>query len=117
MTADFEKLCIQTKNTAFVLLDQWDAEPDPDIDIAAEVLKKALDHTVPSFEEIDDDWTWQILTQVPDLFTNTGTEYTIDMNVPAAVWKAVHLRIGNAIRDDIRERLGELGIGEGGPRI
>jgi hypothetical protein len=115
MTADFEMLCTQTKNSAFILLEDWDAEFDPEIDVVDEVLNQALAATLPPIEDLDGEWIMQMMWQVPDLLVDT--EYSEGMDVNKATWTAVYIRIGDTIRDDVRARAGELGLDPGSMRI
>ncbi|MGV8856136.1 MAG: hypothetical protein ACOH2L_15995 [Devosia sp.] len=115
MTASFEKLCTQAKAAAYVLLEGWEAEPDEDTDIVDVVLANALAATLPKVDEINGDWVMQMMWEVPDLMADT--EYSDGMEVNETTWNAVHFKIGNTVRDDVRERAAEIGLVSGGHRI
>lgn len=115
MTFDFEMLCSKTKEASFVALEEWGDEPQDGVDIVDVVLAKALTATLPKVDDIDGDWIMQMMWQVPDLMVDT--EYSEDMDVNAATLKAVQFRIGSIIRDDVMERVSELGLDSHGPRV
>lgn len=107
MTVSFADLTDRTRAAAYRVLEEWPEDAEQ-TDIIEKTLTMSFTLVAPRLDQVDGEWVMQMMWQVPDLLANS--EYADGMDANKATWEAVRSRIADAIREDVAERAGELGL-------